>query len=210
MISHNQDQYGLDTRWVKDKEVKVGRAKKFWENQTRETNQTETCFFDLVQSDPVKGVLLLPVLLGVVSNGNGKEVLWDYCVCMCVHVALIWSPSVISLTSSHPLSGQLSGNASVTKYSSLFHWFLVGGPVWRKREVGYMRALNRQDMRGLCRLPMPEMWRDEQQCYNVIYWEKTFLGALSFDKKWQVIKQGDIFLFILLIVQKNGTLHPLS
>ncbi len=34
----------------------------------------------------MKGVLLLPVLLGVVSNGNGKEVLWDYCVCMCMCV----------------------------------------------------------------------------------------------------------------------------
>lgn len=34
------------------------------------------------KSDPVKGALVLPVLLGVVSNGNGKEVLWDYCVCV--------------------------------------------------------------------------------------------------------------------------------
>lgn len=32
-----------------------------------------------------------------------------------------------------------------------------------EKKVGYVRALNRQDMQGLCRLPMPEMWRDEQQ-----------------------------------------------
>ncbi len=58
---------------------------KSWEIWRGETHQRETLpFSHLFQSDPVKGVLLLPVLLGVVSNGNEKEVLWDYIVCLCV------------------------------------------------------------------------------------------------------------------------------
>lgn len=68
-------------KWKRQQERKQRDCK--YGEKGGETNQWVTLpvFTHLFQSDPVKGVLLLPVLLGVVSNGNGKEVLWDYCVC---------------------------------------------------------------------------------------------------------------------------------
>ena len=53
-------------------------------------------FSHLSQSDPVKGVLLLLFLLGVVSNGNGEEVLWDSGVYACTRYINLISSSHIA------------------------------------------------------------------------------------------------------------------
>lgn len=67
-----------------------------FEDKPQRDGEALTCFSHLSQSDPVKGVLLLPVLLGVVSNGNGADVLWDYSVRVCTRYINMISSSHIA------------------------------------------------------------------------------------------------------------------
>lgn len=86
-----------------------------------------TCFSHLFQSDPVKGVLLLPVLPGVVSNGNGEEVLWDYSAYVRTCYINMISLSHIAYFFPSPRK-TIEKKSTETKYSGLYHWLLVGGP----------------------------------------------------------------------------------
>lgn len=135
-----------------------------------ETNLASVFFSHLFQSDPVRGVLLLPVLLGVASNGNGKgSPLGLLCVYVCTHCINMISCSHIAYFFSSPF-GTIRWKrirnrifSSVSLVSGLEAQ--RGANVKQQGDAEKESRLREGIEPAGCErsVPVPEMWREEQQ-----------------------------------------------